>query len=235
MAKILIVEDDAAVAERIQKFLVFERHTADIFDKGEDALAQLSVTSYDAIIIDLGLPDIPGTEVCKQFRDKGGKTPILMLTGRTTVSDKAAGLDSGADDYLTKPFHPTELAARMRALLRRSAGFTAGHRGEILQAGNLTLDPRSFEVTRGGTKISLAPKEFQLLEFFMRHPNTFFKAETILERVWPSESYTAPDTLRTHLLRLRRKLDVKGKPPVIETVPGVGYKLTVSSSEGEER
>ena len=223
MAKILLVEDDEGLARRLKVLLSHERHSVDVLDNGEDALQQLGVTTYDAIILDWKLPGLSGIDVCKEFRERGGVTPVMILTGKSAISEKTAGLDSGADDYVTKPVNTAELYARIRALLRRNVGFAS----KMLKAGDLTLEPDSHIVTRSGVEIELSPKEFQLLEFFMRHPNTVFSADALLDRVWRTDSEQSSHTVRTHMQRLRGKIDLQGQPSVIQTVAGVGYKLKV--------
>jgi DNA-binding response OmpR family regulator len=167
------------------------------------------------------MPGMSGVEVCRQYRNSGGRALVLMLTGRDHVADKTQGLDAGADDYLTKPFHPDELSARLRALLRR-----AGSVGSTqLQAGDVVVHPASFKVLKNGKEIQLLPKEFALLEFLMRHQNEVFSSEALLERVWPSESEASPETVRVHITRLRSKIDEPGQPSMIKTVHRVGYKL----------
>jgi len=223
VAKILLVEDDEGLARRLKVLLSHERHSVDVLDNGEDALQQLGVTTYDAIILDWKLPGLSGIDVCKEFRERGGVTPVMILTGKSAISEKTAGLDSGADDYVTKPVNTAELYARIRALLRRNVGFAS----KMLKAGDLTLEPDSHIVTRSGVEIELSPKEFQLLEFFMRHPNTVFSADALLDRVWRTDSEQSSHTVRTHMQRLRGKIDLQGQPSVIQTVAGVGYKLKV--------
>ncbi|HMO23852.1 MAG TPA: response regulator transcription factor, partial [Candidatus Melainabacteria bacterium] len=175
----------------------------------------------DVIIMDLTLPKMDGIEVCKNFRQQGGETPILILTGRGTVPDKELGFDAGADDYLTKPFHLKELSARIRALLRRPKDFA----GEVLKAGNISLDIGSHTVTKEGKDIHLPRMEFALLEFLMRHKGQVFSAEALLDRVWTGDSDKSPETIRTSVKKLRSKIDTKGEPSLIRNVHGVGYKL----------
>lgn len=223
MAKILVIEDDEELAAVVQDWLTDENHVVDLLTKGADGIERLENYHYDLLILDINLPDMTGIEVCKKFRDSGGTTPILMLTGRTAISDKEQGLDAGADDYLTKPFHPRELSARVRALMRRVGG--GNEVATVLKARDLVLDPASHEVTRNGNKISLLPKEFSLLEFLMRHPEEVFSSETLLDRVWSSESDVSPDTVKVHINKLRSKIDVDGETSLIATVHRVGYKL----------
>ncbi len=223
MTKILIVEDDADLGATLGRWMKLENYVFDLKDNGEDALQDLRFNNYDAIILDLRLPDIGGLEVLRTFRSRGGKTPVLILTGKNMIDEKTAGLDAGADDYLTKPFDGRELMARLRALLRRPTAFS----GDILVAGEIELDRKSHVVKCGEQEIDLLPKEFDLLEFFMRHPNQVFNTESLLERVWPSTSETSPEVVRTHMNRLRKKLTAQGQREWFETVHGVGYKLRV--------
>lgn len=222
MAKILIVEDEPDLAEPVRAYLTHEHHLVEVVADGNEALERLRFYKYDLIVMDWMLPGMHGVEVCKHFRASGGTTPILMLTSRKQVNDKITGLDSGADDYLTKPFDVQEIAARVRALLRRPQAVSSN----VLTARNLVLESSTFRVTRNGEDVSLLPKEFALLEFFMRHPNQVFSAEALLDRVWSSESEASPETIRTYIKRLRQKIDIKGeKNSIISTVHGVGYKL----------
>jgi DNA-binding response OmpR family regulator len=221
MAKILVVEDDAVLAEQVRTWLESERHLAEIATDGTSAMEQLQVFSFDIIILDWDLPGISGIDVCRRFRASGGSTPIIMLTGHDNIQDKEIGLDSGADDYLTKPFHVKELSARIRALMRRPAGVT----GAILKIRDIELDPQSHRVVKDGQPLELLPKEFTLLEFLMRHPNQIFSPEALLDRLWHSDSETTIETVYTYIKRLRAKLDTDKKNSLIKTVYGVGYRL----------
>lgn len=222
MAKILIVEDDKPLSELIVDWLTGEKHTPEPVYEGLEGLQRLKFYKYDVIILDWELPGMSGPEICNQFRQGGGQTPILMLTGKKEVEDKATGLDSGADDYLTKPFHMVELSARLRALLRRASVDVSR---TILSAGHISLDPVSRKVTSHGNEITLQPKEYSLLEFLLRHPNQPFSAEAILDRVWSSESDASPDTVRLQIMRLRHKIDADGKESMVRTIHRVGYML----------
>ena len=162
-----------------------------------------------------------GVEICKHFRETGGKTPILLLTAKSQITDKETGLDAGADDYLTKPFHLKELSARVRALLRRQ--IQSGN--STLKAGNVVVDTLSHKVTVGGNEVHLVPKEYSLLEFFLRHPNQVFSAEALIDRVWTSDTLASAETIRTYIKLLRKKLGNDEKAGLIKTVHGVGYKL----------
>jgi len=221
MAKVLVVEDERDLSGPIKDWLTREQHLVELADNGVEAIEKLSVYKFDLIVLDLMIPGLNGIEVCKRFRAQGGSTPILMLTAKSAVEDKERGLDSGADDYLTKPFHLKELSARVRALLRRHTQAT----GSELKVGNLHLDILSRKVTMDGEEIHLVPREFSLLEFLMRHPNQVFSAEALLDRVWASDTLASPDTIRTYIKILRKKLGGEGKDSLIRTVHGVGYKL----------
>lgn len=221
MAKILVVEDEADLAKLVRNWLEREHHLVEVAENGIDALTHLQVNRFDVVILDLMLPTLSGMEVCRRYRQSLGKTPILMLTAKDTVEDKAAGLDAGADDYLTKPFHLKELSARVRALVRRGSN----QPNNILRLRDIEIDVSEFTVTKGGEEIHLLPKEFRLLEFLLRHPNHVFSAEELLASVWESDTPALLDTVRGHIKRLRKKLDTPGEPSIISTVYGIGYKL----------
>lgn len=222
MAKILIVEDDLDVAGMIEDWLVHqEKHVVEKVATGNDAVDRLKFYYYDLIILDWELPDFTGIEILGNYRKSGGTVPVLMLTGKSAINEKEVGLDAGADDYLTKPFDGRELSARIRALLRR----TVGKATNILIMKDLVLDPVSHAVTKAGEPIELLPKEFALLEFLLRHPDEVFSLEALLDRVWKSESDSSPDTVRTTIQRLRKKIDRDGEPSMIGTIHRVGYHL----------
>jgi DNA-binding response OmpR family regulator len=224
MAKILLVEDDRDLAGMVIDWLKFEHHLVEAVHDGEDAVNMLKSYQFDVIILDWQLPKLEGVDVLRNYRTGGGQTPVLMLTGKGAIAEKEVGLDAGADDYLTKPFHMKELSARLRALLRRPGNVT----GNVLSARDICLEPATFRVTKGGADIQLLPKEFALLEFLMRHPNQVFSADALLDRVWKSESNVSPETVRTCLKRLRRKIDTEEQDSLIQTLHGVGYKLSPS-------
>jgi len=197
---------------------------AEVVHTGPDGRERLLFYEYDLVILDWDLPTISGLDICKEFRSRGGKTPVIILTGKGQLQEKETGLDAGADDYLTKPFEMRELMARVRSLLRRPTGYS----DTVLEVGDIVLDQTIFRVTRGGEEIRLLPKEFALLEFFMRHKGQQFSAEAVLNRVWPSESDATPESFRTCLKRLRQKIDVEGRPSIIEFVHGLGYRIDPS-------
>lgn len=210
------------LSRMVRDWLTFEHHLVETADNGRDGLDKLSFYQYDLVILDWELPEMTGIEICREFRSRGGTTPVLMLTGKGTINDKESGYDAGADDYLTKPFHMKELSLRLRALLRRGG---ASLQSDTLKFRELELEPGSHRVTRHGKDLQLLPKEFALLEFFMRHPNQVFSAEALLSRVWASETDTTVDAVSTCIKRLRKKVDLEGQTSVIKTVHGVGYKL----------
>lgn len=221
MAKILVVEDDKNIAENLVDHLRAERHVVEHVEDGNAAVEMLAAYGFELIILDVQLPGLTGFEICRRFRERGGNTPILMLTGKADLADKMQGLDSGADDYLTKPFDLPELSARIRALLRRPPAL----RGNELTTQDLTLDTQSAQVSRGGKAIRLLPKEFQLLEFLLRHKNQVYSVEALLDQIWHSESDSSPDAVRQVISRLRTKIDVEGQPSTITTVVGLGYTI----------
>lgn len=220
MAKILVVEDEKDLRDSVRVVLEAQNYLVDEAEDGSKALDLLSVSDYDVIILDWNLPDMNGPDICRKYRSSGGKGSVIMLTGKKTVDDKETGLDAGADDYLTKPVHHRELLAQIRAALRRTSNFT-----NELKAGGLMLDPTKHKVSRDSKEIDLLPKEFALLEFFMRHPNAVFSPEALLERVWPTDSETSPDMIRKYVSKLREKIDKDGESSLIRTVHGVGYRF----------
>jgi two-component system OmpR family response regulator len=224
MAKILVVEDDGVLSERIKDWLVYEHHAVDVVTRGEEAVSRLRFYSYDLLILDRMLPDLDGVEVCKAFRASGGNAPILFLTAKSTIDNKEEGFEAGADDYLTKPFYIRELSARVKALLRRPHET----QGDVFEVGYLKLDTMRAKVTRAGEVVHLLPKEYALLEFFMRHPSQVFSAEALLERVWPAESDLSPHSIRSYITRLRAKIDLDSEESMLKTVHGLGYKLEPS-------
>ncbi len=221
MAKILFVDDDLGLCKTIRGWLAMERHTTETAHDGTEAMGLLKAYEYDLIVLDWQMPGMSGIEVLKEFRARGGKTPVIMLTGRSEIENKEEGLDSGADDYLTKPFSTRELSARIRALLRRPPDAV----GDVLKWREVELDRESYLVKKGGAEIRLLPKEFDLLEFFMRNPGKVFTTEALLNRVWSAESDSTVEALHTCVKRVRKKVDAKGDVSIIRTVHGVGYSL----------
>jgi DNA-binding response OmpR family regulator len=221
VAKVLVVEDDRELAEIVEDWLTADLHVVEVVSTGTEGSERLRFYQYDVVVLDWNLPGMSGLEILRQYRKASGATPILMLTGESEITQKAIGLDSGADDYLTKPFDPRELSARIRALLRRSKETLDA----ALTVGDLALEPGKLKVMKNGKEIQLAPMEYALLEFLMRHPDQVFSQEVLLERVWSNESDTTSDSLRVHITRLRSKIDNDGEESMIRTVHRQGYKL----------
>jgi two-component system, OmpR family, response regulator len=219
--RVLIVEDEAKMAGLLRKGLRQEGFAVDLAGKGEDALWMAGATEYDAIVLDLMLPGIDGIEVCRRLRGDGVWSPILMLTARDGVRDRVAGLDSGADDYLVKPFSYAELLARLRALARRGGG----DRPTELQVGDLRLDPATRKVRRGEREIELSAKEFAVLEVFMRRPGEVLSRFQLLEHAWDYEYENRSNIVDSYVRFLRRKVDKPFGVRSIETVRGAGYRL----------
>jgi DNA-binding response OmpR family regulator len=201
MAKILLVEDDEKVAEAVIDSLKIAHHTVEWVVDGNEGIDRLKLYSYDLAILDWQLPSMQGIDVCRNHRSGGGAVPILMLTGRSKVLDKEEGFNSGADDYLTKPFEIRELLARVRALLRRPAAVQS----QIIVLGELVLNTRECNLRKGTQVIALQPREFALIEFLMRHPNEVFSIQALLSRLWSSESEASDEAVRQCILRLRKK------------------------------
>jgi two-component system, OmpR family, response regulator len=219
--RVLIVEDEVKMASLIRRGLREEGLAADVAIKGEDALWMAGATEYDAIVLDVMLPGIDGFETCRRLRHEGVWTPVLMLTARDGVEDRVAGLDGGADDYLTKPFSFAELLARLRALARRGSV----ERPSVLTVGDLSLDPATRQVWRGDSEISLSSKEFAILETFMRRPGEVLSRYQLLEHAWDYEYENRSNVVDVYVRYLREKVDRPFDVTSIETVRGVGYRL----------
>jgi DNA-binding response OmpR family regulator len=222
--KILIADDDDAITLVLSTLLEEGGSLVDIASSAADTSAYLKAYSYDMIILDWQFPDGSGIDIITEFRNSGGLTPILMLTGKDSIDDKERGLEAGADDYLTKPFHERELKARMKALLRRPALIVT----ERLQFSNLVMDRQSRRLWLADKEIPLQPIEFDLIEFFMLNPNTVFSATEILQRVWDSGCEVSFDAIYSCIKRLRKKLDLPGRSSMLRNVHGVGYQLMSS-------
>jgi two-component system OmpR family response regulator len=221
LVRVLIVEDEVKMAALIRRGLRDDGMAADVAIKGEDALWMAGATAYDAIVLDVMLPGIDGFEVCRRLRRDGVWSPVLMLTARDAIEDRVAGLDSGADDYLAKPFSFAELGARLRALARRGAV----ERPAVLEAGDLRLDPSSKRVSRGDTEVDLSPKELALLETFMRRPGQVLDRYELLEHAWDYEYENRSNVVDVYVRYLREKIDRPFGVESIVTVRGAGYRL----------
>ena len=220
--KILIVEDDKRIAKALAEDLRHQHHAVDIALDGIEGWDYTQATEYDLILLDLMLPRLDGISLCKRLRVNKYNALILMLTTKDTTTDKVIGLDAGADDYLIKPFELEELAARIRALSRRTPEF----KPSILTHGKLQLDPNSSEVLYAENPLFLTPKEYLILEHFLRHPQQILTRSAILEKLWEFDKFSGEGTVKTHITNLRSKFKTAGSPDnLIETVYGVGYRL----------
>ncbi|MBI5644826.1 response regulator transcription factor [Candidatus Kaiserbacteria bacterium] len=222
--KILLVEDEQKLAQALGRGLGLEGYTVDNIADGKKALTRISLhrSDYDIVILDLMLPSMDGYEICKQMREMNITVPILVLTARNETDTKVQLLQSGADDYLVKPFSFSELTARIRALLRRPSEKLP----ETLAVGDIELNPGERRVRRSGKEIPLTLKEFGLLEYFMRHPNQVVNREDLLNHLWDFNYVGFSNVVDVHVKNLRRKLDSGGSDSVLETVRGIGYRLT---------
>jgi DNA-binding response OmpR family regulator len=221
--RILLVEDDRKAARLLARGLEEERFVVDVASSGAAGDEMAGVNAYDVIVLDWLLPDKEGIDVCRDLRARGVATPILMLTARDSLEHRVVGLNTGADDYLVKPFGFAELLARIQALLRRS-DLT---RPVVLKVADLTLDPSSHQVERGGLRINLTPKEYAILEILMRRPGQVVTRASLSERVWETEHDGFTNLVDVHVSHLRRKIDTAGALPLIHTVRGRGYLLAV--------
>jgi len=220
--KILVVDDERAVRESLRRALELEGYEIELAEDGSQALGRLaSGQQPDALILDVLMPGVDGLEVCRRLRRAGSRVPVLMLTARDEVTDRVAGLDAGADDYVVKPFALAELLARVRALLRRSADEAV----DVLRFGDLELDPATREVRRDGDPIELTRTEFALLELFLLNPRQVLTRSIIFERVWGYDFGFGSNSLDVYIGYLRRKTEAGGKPRLIQTIRGVGYAL----------
>ena len=218
---LLLVEDDPRLADLVARLLQGERHVVEQAATGEAALELADAPGLDAIVLDVGLPDLSGLEVARRLRRRGSQVPILMLTARDAIPDRVAGLDAGADDYLVKPFAIEELAARIRALGRRGEPRPDG---ASLSAGPVVLDEMTRAVVVAGRRVELSPREFALLECLLRHPGQALSRDQLLDHAWPYDTEVVPAIVDTYVYFLRRKLgpEAGGR---IETVRGIGYRI----------
>jgi DNA-binding response OmpR family regulator len=219
--RLLIVEDDKKVGGFLERGLKEENYAVDVCRSGDEALYLAQLNPYDVIILDIMLPGKDGLVVCRELRDKEVLTPIIMLTAKDTLDDKIAGLNEGADDYLTKPFSFEELLARIRALLRRGQEY----KGKVLRVGDLELDPQRRLVTRGGERIELTGKEYALLEYLMRNRGRVLSQSMILERVWGMDYEGGSNVVNVFVNHLRQKIDRDAAVKLIKTVRGQGFRI----------
>ena len=220
--RILLVEDDQRIAIALMETLRDRQYQVDLGEDGESGWEFLQAFNYELILLDITLPKLNGIQLCQRLRKAGIQTPVLMLTARDSSSDKVLGLDAGADDYVVKPFDLAELTARIRALLRRGTAVLP----TVLEWGDLRLNPSSYEVNYGENLLHLTPKEYQLLELFIRKNKMVLSRSLILDNLWSFEEPPGEETVKVHIKDLRKKLRIAGAPPdFIETVYGVGYRL----------
>ena len=220
--RILLVEDDHRIAKPLAEDLRHQHHVVDTAKDGSEGWELAQLVIYDLILLDLMLPKLDGISLCKRLRAAKSQALILMLTARDTTSDKIIGLDAGADDYLVKPFELDELAARIRALSRRSSEV----KPSIFTHGHLELDPSTCHVSYAGVPLSLTPREYMILECFLRNPSQVLTRSAILDKLWEFEKSSGEETIKAHITNLRRKLKAAGSPEnFIETVYGLGYRL----------
>jgi DNA-binding response OmpR family regulator len=220
--RVLVVEDEVEVADLLARALREGGWAVDVVARGDAALDHLAITEYDIAVVDVGLPDIDGMEVCRRLRARGGRTPILMLTAHGGIADRVRGLDAGADDYLAKPFAIEELLARLRALSRRPSVPLP----VLLQVDDLQLDTSNAQVRRGGTSIHLSSRERALLEYLLRRPHRAVTRTQILDHVWDDNFDPVGNVVDVLIARLRRKIDTPGTRPLIHTIRGTGYILS---------
>ena len=221
--RILIVEDNKRLSDSLRMNLEDDGYAIDAAYDGLDGEEMALMSSYDVIILDIMLPEKDGLAVCRELRNKRVSTPILMLTARDALDYRVSGLDSGADDYLVKPFEVEELRARIRALLRRESSNKSG----LLQVADLSLDPATHVVERSGNPIDLTAKEYSLLEYFMRHPNHIISREMAESSLWSYDHVVSSNVVDVYIRRLRRKIDDPFKLKLFETIRGAGYRLRV--------
>jgi two-component system response regulator MprA len=217
--RILVVDDDPQIRETLKRYLTYEGYRVDLAEDGRQALTGMASDPADLVVLDVGLPDLDGLEVCRRIRE-ADDVPIIMLTARGTLDDKVDGLDSGADDYITKPFEPEELTARIRALLRRKTPHS-----QALKFGSIVLDPSARQVLVDDSPVELSSKEFDLLELMMRHPRQVLTRETFYDRIWGYDFSGESNILEVYIRYLRSKLERVGAAKYIQTVRGVGYVL----------
>ena len=228
---VLVVEDDLAVREALARALRLDGYTVETASDGPEGLARVEQVRPDAVLLDVTMPGLDGLEVCRRLRAAGDRTPVLMLTARETVTDRVAGLDAGADDYLVKPFALAELRARLRALLRRhdpvmaAADGAALADGDTLAFGDLVLDLAGWTCRRGDRPIELTRTEFQILEVFLLNPGQVLPREVVSDRVWGYDVGPSSNALDVYIGYLRRKTEAGGEPRLLQTVRGVGYVL----------
>ena len=223
--RLLLAEDERTMAEPISAFLQYHKYTVDWVDNGADAYHQAATQAYDGLILDIMMPGMDGLEVLSRLRREGKNMPVLLLTAKSEIEDRIRGLESGADDYLPKPFDISELLARVRAMLRRRDTYHS----DTLSFGDLELTPDTCQLSSNGKTVSLSRREYQLMELFMNNPGVIFSADTLLDRVWGMDGVVEQGTIWVHISYLRKKIADLGSSAVIRSKRGVGYALEVES------
>jgi two-component system response regulator MprA len=229
MTTVLVVDDEPHVREALGRAMRLEGHDVDFAADGDEAIARITSRPPDAVLLDVLMPGLSGIEVCRRMRDAGDRTPVLMLTARSGVGDRVAGLEAGADDYLPKPFALEELIARLRALLRRT-GWEGSDGKTVLRYEDLELDPVAHECRRGGRPIELTRTEYLMLELFLHHPRQVLTRDVIFDRVWGYDFGPTSNSLEVYVGYLRRKTEAGGEPRLLHTVRGVGYVLRAAAA-----
>lgn len=224
MPKLLIVEDEVDLAEQLRDWFLREKYVVDLVHDGNQALNSLEAFQYDAIILDWMIPGPDGISILKKFRQGGGKTPVVMLSARSRLEDLEIGLDTGSDYYVRKPVSLRELSASVRAAVRRGESRSPG---AVIELGAMTLDATARTFYIDGQPVHLEPREFNLLEFLLRHPNQVFAYDALIDRVWPSDSLISREAVRTYIKSLRKKMNSSGRDSIIKNVRGYGYKLEI--------
>lgn len=223
--RVLVVEDEPSLSKQMSQALAGLGYSVDVLDNGVDALHAGLTEPYDAVILDLGLPQLDGLSVLQQWRSQGMAAPVLVLTARDSWHDKVSGIDAGADDYVGKPFHMQEVLARVRALIRRNSGMLTS----LLQCGDLILDTRTGTVTQNGTPVSLTAHEYKVLAFLMHHPNEIISRQSLVEHIYAQDFDRDSNTIDVFIARLRKKLS----HDYIETIRGLGYRLRNQQADGK--
>lgn len=224
MPKLLIVEDEVDLADQLRDWFLREKYVVDLVHDGNQALDSLETFQYDAIILDWMIPGPDGITILKRFRQAGGKTPVVMLSARSRLEDLEVGLDTGSDYYVRKPVSLRELSASVRAAVRRGESRSPG---AVIELGNMTLDATARTFYIDGNAVHLEPREFNLLEFLLRHPNQVFAYDALIDRVWPSDSLISREAVRTYIKALRKKMNSSARDSIIKNIRGYGYKLEI--------
>lgn len=227
LAKILLVDDDAQLSRQIKAWLGYDAHQMELAADTTNGLKRLNSQTFDLIILDWMLPDGSGLDLCRHYRSSGGQAPIIMLSARQAIDDKALALDAGADDYLGKPFHPKELSARLNALLRRPGRL----KPTILKAGALELDTAAHKVFINGQELAIPPRELALLQFFMENPNRNFTADEIVDMLWSAESEVSPSVVKVYVNKLRKRLADCETRSTLRTTRGAGYLFAPENAD----